>query len=192
MSESDNNLMNSTTGCQINPSLLVSPGRTDSYPSISGLRPTEESTYNRTGARSQSQSLLSEIRIANVLDRFRSLKAEIDNWEQDLKTQCVSPDKINEQFDSLFKTTSDLAREAILANIELSMCGQISYYKTTLQRLKRNALSNLELRGSMDSLHLDSRMDDGIRDEIDLSIGSRTRNRLQSSGHDVQVRNISN
>ena len=89
----------------------------------------------------------------------------------------------------MFKSTSDLAREAILANIELSICGQISYYKTTLQQLKRNVLSNLDLRGSMDSLHLDSRMDDGIRDEIDLSIGSRTRNRLQSSGHDVQVRN---
>ena len=41
VSESDNNLMNSATGCQINPRLLVSPGRTDSYPSISGLRPTE-------------------------------------------------------------------------------------------------------------------------------------------------------
>ena len=109
------------------------------------------------------------------------MKTEIDNWEQDLKTQCVSPDKINEQFDSLFKTTSYLAREAILANIELSMCGQISYYKTTLQRFKRNALTKLELRGIMDSLPLNSRMDDGIRDEIDLSIGNRPRNRLQST-----------
>ena len=84
VSESDNDLMNS---CQTFPRQLVSPGRTDSYPSISGLRPTEESTYNRAGARLQSQSLLSEIRIANVLDRFRSLKMEIDNWEQDLGTR---------------------------------------------------------------------------------------------------------
>ena len=61
VSESDNDLMNSATGYQTYPSLLVSPGRTDSYPSISGLRPTEESTYNRAGARLQSQSLLSEI-----------------------------------------------------------------------------------------------------------------------------------
>ena len=88
VSESHNDLMNS---CQTFPRQLVSPGRTDSYPSISGLRPTEESTYNRAGARLQSQSLLSEIRIANV----RSLKMEIDNWEQDLRTQYVSPDKIN-------------------------------------------------------------------------------------------------
>ena len=96
---------------------------------------------------------------------------------------------IKEQFDSLFKNTSDLAREAIRANMELSMCGQISYYKTTLQRLKRNALSNLELRGSMDSLHLNSRMDDGIRDEIDLSIGNKSKSRMRSSDQDIQVRN---
>ena len=91
------------------------------------LRTTEESTYNRTGTRLQSQCLLSEVRIAKALDKFRRLKMEIDNWEQDLKTRFVSPDEINEQFDLLFKTTGDLAKEAILANIELSVCGQISY-----------------------------------------------------------------
>ena len=44
VSESDNDLMNSATSCQTYPRQLVSPGRTDSYPSISGLRTTEEST----------------------------------------------------------------------------------------------------------------------------------------------------
>ena len=39
-----------------------------------------------------------------------------------------------------------------------------------MQRLKRNALFDLEMRGGMNSLHQDSRMEDGIRDEIDLSI----------------------
>ena len=193
VSESDNDLMNSATSCQTYPRQLVSPGRTDSYPSISGLRTTEGSTYNRTGTRLQSQSLLSEVRIAKALDRFQRLKMEIDKWEQDLKTCFVSPDKINEQFDLLFKTTGDLAKEAILANIDLSVCGQISYYKTTLQRIKRNALTNLELHGSMDSLSPNASMDGRIRDEIDLSIGNRPRNRLQNSVHvDKQVRNTMN
>ena len=172
MSESDNDLMNGATSYQTYPKQLVSTGRTHSYHSISGIRSTEESTYNRAGTRLQSQNLLSEVRIANVLDRFQRLKMEIDNWEQDLKTCFVSPDEINEQFYLLFKTTGDLAREAILANIELSVCGQISYYKTTLQRIKRNTLTNLELHGSMDSFTLNPRMDARIRDEIDLSIGS--------------------
>ena len=81
MSESDNDLINSATGCQAYPSLLVSSGRTDSYPSIPGLRPTKEPTDIRTGARSQSQNLLSDIRAANVFDRFQSLRMEIDYWE---------------------------------------------------------------------------------------------------------------
>ena len=51
---------------------------------------------------------------------------EIDYWEYDLRTQCVSPDEINEQFDSLFKSMNVLAKEAILANVDLSVCGQIS------------------------------------------------------------------
>ena len=46
VSESDNDLMNSATSCQTYPRQLVSPGQTDSYPSISGLRTTEEPTYN--------------------------------------------------------------------------------------------------------------------------------------------------
>ena len=79
---------------------------------------------------------------------------EIDKWEQELKTRPVSPDEIKEQFDLLFKTAGNLAKEAIFANVELSMCGQSSYYKTTLQRIKRNALSNPGLHESMDSLPL--------------------------------------
>ena len=54
VSESDNDLMNS---CQTFPRQLVSPGRTDSYPSISGLRSTKESTYNRAGAELQMTSI---------------------------------------------------------------------------------------------------------------------------------------
>ena len=51
-----------------------------------------------------------------------------------------------------------LAKEPILANMDLSVCGQISDCKTTVQLLKRNALFDLEMRESMDSLHQDSRM----------------------------------
>ena len=44
VSESDNGLIDSATGYQACPSLLVSSGRTDSYPSIPGPRPTTEPT----------------------------------------------------------------------------------------------------------------------------------------------------
>ena len=169
VSESDNDLIDGATGYQAYPSLLVSSGRTDSYPSISGVRPTKEPTYIRTGARSQSQNLLSEIRAANVFDRFQSLRMEIDNWEYELRTQCFSFDEINEQFNSLVKDVNILVKEAILANVDLTVCGQISECKTTVQRLKRNALYDLEMHENMDSHCQDSRGEDGLRDEIDLS-----------------------
>ena len=94
-------LMNSATDHQMYPGQLIPSGRTESQPSISELRTTEESTYNRTRTRLYPQTLLSEVRIAKVLYRFQKPKMETDNWEQDLKTRVVSPDEINEQFDSL-------------------------------------------------------------------------------------------
>ena len=84
MFESHNDLIDGATGYQAYPSLLVSSGRTDSYPSIAGLRLTKEPIDIRTGARAQSQNLLSEIRAANVFDRFQR---EIDYWEYELKTR---------------------------------------------------------------------------------------------------------
>ena len=169
VSESDNFLTDSSAGCQAYPSLLVSSGRTDSYPSIPGPRPTMELTYIRTGARVQSQDLLSEIRAANVLDRFQDLRMEIDYWEYELKSQCLTFEEINEHSNSLIKNLIVLGKEAILANVELTVCGQISECRATVQRLKRNALCELESQEDMDAQCLGSRNEDELRDEIDLS-----------------------
>ena len=165
VSKSDNDLLDSATGYQAYSSLLVSSRRTDSYPSIPGLRPTEEPTYIRTGARAQSQNLLSEIRAANVFDRFQSLRTEIDYWEYELKTQCFSFDEINEQFNSLIKNVNILEKEAILANVDLTVCGHISECRTAVQRLKTNALydlDSLEYTGLIARV-LETRMDSGMR-----------------------------
>ena len=56
-----------------------------------------------TGARAQSQDLLSEIRAANVLDKFQDLKIELDYWEYDLKKQYLTFEEINEHSKSLIK-----------------------------------------------------------------------------------------
>ena len=169
VSESDNDLIDRATGYQAYPSLLVSSGRTDSYPSIAGLRLTKEPIDIRTGARAQSQNLLSEIRAANVFDRFQSLRTKIDYWEYKLKTQCFSFDEINEQFNSLIKNVNVLAKEAILANVDLTVCGQISECRIAVQRLKTNALYDLDSLEYTDSHYQGSKGEDGLRDEIDLS-----------------------
>ena len=129
VSESDSELMNSATDHQRYPELLIPLGRTESQPSIAELRTNEESTYNRTRTNLHPQTLLSEVRIVKVLERYRKLKTEIESYEQDLKTRVVSPDEINEQFDSLTKITYDLSKESVRANVKLSVCGQICYFK---------------------------------------------------------------
>ena len=92
-----------------------------------------EPTYSRTGARAQSQDLLSEIRAANVLDRFQDLRMEIDYWEYELKSQCLTFEEINEHSNSLIKNLIVLGKEVILANVELTVCGQISECRATVQ-----------------------------------------------------------
>ena len=53
--------------------------------------------------------------------------------------------------------------------MDLTVCGQISECRATVQRLKRNALCELESQENMDFQYLGSRNEDELRDEIDLS-----------------------
>ena len=62
----------------------------------------------------------------------------------------------------------------------------------TLKQIRRKALTDLELQGSMDLLLLNSRIDTRIRDELNLSLRNRSRNMLQFPVHDNQVRNTMN
>ena len=62
-----------------------------------------------------------------------------------------------------------LAKEAILANVDLTVCGQISECRIAVQRLKTNALYDLDNLEYTDSHCQGSRGEDGLRDEIDLS-----------------------
>ena len=104
---------------------------------------------------------------------------ETDNWEQDLKTRVVSPNEINEQFDSLAKITDDLCREALLANVELSVCGQICYCKTTLKRIRRTALTDPRILWNVNSPPLSSNSD--IRNREDV----RVRNMISGSRSNI-------
>ena len=179
VSESESEWMNSATDHQRYPELLIPPGRTESQPSIAELRTNEESTYNRTRTNLHPLTLLSEVRIGKFLERYRKLKTEIESWEQDLKTLVVSPDEINEQFDSLTKITDDLSKEALRANVELSMCGQICYFKTILKQIRRTALTDPRIQWNDNSPLLGLNGD--IRNREDIQI----RNTVSGSRSDV-------
>ena len=90
---------------------------------------------------------------------------EIDYWEYILRTQCVSPDEIIEQIDSVFKGVNNLAKEVIFVKMDLTVCGQISECRTAMQRI-------LENYGNMDSHCQGSRSEDGLREDNDFFQGS--------------------
>ena len=56
-----------------------------------------------------------------VIERFEGLKMEINEWEMLLNCQAVSPVVINQQFDSFTKVIQDLARQALLARVDILM-----------------------------------------------------------------------
>ena len=87
---------------------------------------------------------------------FQILMMEIDYWEYILRTQCVSPDEIIEQIDSVFKGVNNLAKEVIFVKMDLTVCGQISECRTAMQRI-------LENYGNMNSHCQGSRSKDGLR-----------------------------
>ena len=129
-----------------------------------------ELIYTRTEARAQSQDLLSEIRAANVLDKLQDIRMELDYWEYEIKGQYLMSEEINEHSNSLIKRLSILRKEAILADVELTVCEQISDCRATVQLLTRNALYELERQEDRDAQHLGSRREDELRDEINLHI----------------------
>ena len=70
---------------------------------------------------SESQRNCAEIRVAGVLERFGRLRTEVNEWEMLIKSQFISTDVINRQFNSLTRVIQDLAKEALLARVEYSM-----------------------------------------------------------------------
>ena len=70
VSESDNDLLNSTANPRINPSQFIPPDRAESNPNVSVSGFMDESPYTGPGTRLQSQWNHSEVRVAGVMERF--------------------------------------------------------------------------------------------------------------------------
>ena len=95
MPESDNNLMNSTANPRIKPSQFIPLGQAESHPNVSGSGFIDESPYIGPGTGLKSQWNCSEIRVAEVMERFGRLKTEINEWEILINSQVIFPDVIN-------------------------------------------------------------------------------------------------
>ena len=144
VSESDNDPMNSTANPWINPCRFIPPDRAESHPNVSVSGFIDESPYTDPGTRLQSQWNQSDIRVAGVMEKFERLKTDINEWEILLNSQVISPFGINRQFNSLSRVIQDLAREALLARVDFPMCGEISNYKTIINRIRQNAMKGID------------------------------------------------
>ena len=80
----------------------------------------DESPYTGPRTRLQSQRNHSEIRVAEVMERFGRWKTEINEWEMLLNSQDV----IIRQFDSLSRVIQDLARETLLQELSSPCVGR--------------------------------------------------------------------
>ena len=79
------------------------------------------------------------------MERFEEMKMEINEWKTSTESQFMSLDAINDQASSLAELSQDLAKEAIMAVVDLTLCGEISNYKNMLTQIKEN-IRGLSLR----------------------------------------------
>ena len=140
VSESDTDPMNSTANPWIYPNRFIPPGQTESQPNFSGL-----GFITGPGMRPQSQKIYSESRITGIMERFEEMKMEINEWKTSTESQFMSLDAINDQASSLAELSQDLAKEAIMAGVDLTLCGEISNYKNIVTQIKENTLKRIKL-----------------------------------------------
>ena len=146
MSESDTDPMTSATNPRIYPNRFIPPGRTEFQPNVSGLCFITESDR-----RLQARKINFESRAAGVLERFEGIKVEINVWKNSAESQLISIDAINNRAYLLTKLSQDLAKEAIMAGVELTLCGRISDYKNVIIQIKEKILERIKTRSNLTS-----------------------------------------
>ena len=78
-------------------------------------------------------------------------------------------DGINDQAYELTKLSQDLAKEAIMTGVELSLCGRISDYKTKVALIKDKRLKKIKTRSNLISSPTNLSGNRVIRGELNIS-----------------------
>ena len=63
------------------------------------------------------------------------MKMEINEWKISAKSQLISMDVICERAKILTRLSQELAKEAIMTGVDLSLCGRIPDYKIDIARV---------------------------------------------------------
>ena len=162
-SESDTDPMTSTNNPWIYLNRCIPPGQTESQPNVSGLGFVTE-----TDRQLQARKINLESKAVGVWERFEGMKVEI----KDLKTsesQFMFVDAINNQDYLLTKLFQDLAKEAVMAGVELTLCGRISNYKNVIIQIKEKILKRIETRSSSTSSPTNLSGNRAMQGELNIS-----------------------
>ena len=137
VSESDSDPLNSTVNPQGNPNQYIPPDRAESNPNISVSGFIDESPYTGPGTSLQLQWEGMETRITEIMEHFKRLKSEINEWENSLKILAVPAVELNRQFASFSKVICELSNQALLARVLIPICGAIWSLKKVITRINK-------------------------------------------------------
>ena len=96
-----------------------------------------------------------------------------------IKSQVISPDIINRQFNSLTRVIQDLTKEALLARVEFSMCGEIASYETIINQIRWNAMKGIDPQSDLVPSPPNRNLNSVFHDELNLSTIDPPINRMQ-------------
>ena len=77
------------------------------------------------------------------------MKREINEWKISAESELISMDVICEHAKILTRLSQELAKEAIMTGVEISLCGRISDYKTDIARIKEKMLKKIKSQSNM-------------------------------------------
>ena len=82
---------------------------------------------------------------------------------------CPFVDAINDQASSLAKLSQDLAKEAIMAGVDLTLCGEISNYKNIVTQIKKNNLKRINPQSNLMSSPFNLNWKRALRNDLNIS-----------------------
>ena len=114
---------------------------------------------------------------------------ETNEWEILLNSQVIPPIGINRQFESLSRVIYDLAREALVARVDFLVCGEISNYKTIINRIRQNLLKGIDQQTGLAPFPQNCNSDSVFLNELNLSSIDPPSNRMQRSLEIIEIEN---
>ena len=79
------------------------------------------------------------------------MKEEFNEWKISAESQLIPMNVINDRACLLTELSQELAREAIMSGVELTLCGRISDYKNVIFEIKEKVRERIKILSNLTS-----------------------------------------